>query len=57
MAYVRVSSVAQKPDLANQRAFLEQFCVAAGKAVAEYLEDVGSGLNYKRRNFLRLMER
>ncbi|MHB1762650.1 MAG: IS607 family transposase [Acidimicrobiales bacterium] len=56
VAYVRVSSAAQKPDLANQRAAVEQFCIAAGKAVAEYLEDVESGLNYKRKNFLRLME-
>ena len=55
VAYVRVSSAAQKPDLANQRAAVEQFCIASGKAVAEYLEDVGSGLNYKRKNFLRLM--
>jgi putative resolvase len=30
--------------------------VAAGKEVAEYLEEVGSGLDYKRKHFLRLME-
>jgi predicted site-specific integrase-resolvase len=57
VAYVRVISAAQKPDLVNQRAAVEQFCLASGRAVAEYLEDVGSGLNYKRKNFLRLMER
>jgi predicted site-specific integrase-resolvase len=50
------SSPAQRPDLTNQRAAVEQFCIAAGKDVAEYLEDIGSGLNYKRKNFLRLME-
>ncbi len=57
VAYVRVSSPAQKPDLINQRMAVEQFCIASGKVVAEYLEDVGSGLNYKRKNFLHLMER
>ncbi len=56
VAYVRVSSAAQKPDLAKQRAALEQFCLASGRAVAEYLEDVGSGLNYERKRFLALME-
>lgn len=55
-AYLRVSSAAQRPDLVNQRAAVERFCSAAGKAVAEYLEDVGSGLNYKRKNFVALME-
>ena len=35
---------------------MEQFCIAAGKPVAEYVEDIGSGLNYKRKNLLVLME-
>lgn len=56
VAYVRVSSVAQTPDLVNQRAAVEQFCLASGRAVAEYLEDVGSGLDYKRKRFFELME-
>lgn len=30
--------------------------MAAGKIVHEKLEDIGSGLNYKRKNFIRLME-
>jgi len=55
-AYLRVSSPAQRPDLANQRATVEQFCIAAGREIEDYLEDVGSGLNYTRTNFLRLME-
>ncbi|MDD4932061.1 MAG: IS607 family transposase [Methylacidiphilaceae bacterium] len=56
VTYARVSSAGQKGDLKNQREALEAFCLAQGKAVAERLEDVGSGLNYKRKNFLRLME-
>jgi len=55
-AYLRVSSPTQKSDLAHQHTAVEQFCIAAGKEVAEYLDDVGSGLNYKRKNFLRLIE-
>lgn len=56
VAYARVSSPAQKPDLADQREALERFCVASGKAVGEWVEDVGSGLDYKRRGFLAIME-
>jgi putative resolvase len=33
VAYLRVSSQAQKPDLSNQKAALEQFCSARGMAV------------------------
>jgi predicted site-specific integrase-resolvase len=33
VAYLRVSSQAQKPDLANQRKALEQFCIAKGLPV------------------------
>ena len=46
-AYLRVSSPAQKSDLTNQHIAVEQFCIATGKDVAEYLKDIGSGLNYK----------
>jgi predicted site-specific integrase-resolvase len=56
VAYIRVSSASQKQDLANQRKAVEQFCLASGRVVAEYLDDVGSGLNYKRKSFLHLME-
>ena len=56
VAYIRVSSASQKQDLANQRKAVEQFCLASGRVVADYLDDIGSGLNYKRKNFLHLME-
>jgi len=32
IVYLRVSSTAHKPDLANQRLALEQFCAARGRA-------------------------
>ena len=57
VTYCRVSSTAQKTDLQSQRQAVEQFCVASGRSVSERLEDIGSGLNYKRRHFMALMER
>ena len=47
---------AQKPDLINQRRVLEEFIVARGLANVEFVEEVGGGLNYKRKKFLVLME-
>jgi len=51
VAYCRVSSAAQKADLANQRKVLEEFVVAKGLAGVEFIEEVGGGLNFKRKRF------
>lgn len=56
VTYCRVSSAAQKKDLISQRKAIESFCIAAGKAVDEKFEDMGSGLNYNRKSFVRLLE-
>ena len=56
VVYSRVSSANQKNDLKNQIEAIEQFSIAKGIEVAEWLEDIGSGLNYSRKNFLRLMD-
>lgn len=56
VAYCRVSSTGQKGDLVNQKAAIEHFCIANGKPIALWLEDIGSGLNYERKHFVRLME-
>lgn len=56
VAYCRVSSAAQKPDLLNQRHILEEFVVARGLANVEFIEEVGGGLNFKRMKFLSLMD-
>lgn len=56
ITYCRVSSAGQKKDLNSQKNAVESFCLAAGKIVDEKLEDIGSGLNYKRKNFVHLME-
>lgn len=57
VAYCRVSSQAQRPDLKNQRAVLEDFCLARGIANVEYVEEIGGGLNFKRPKFLELIDR
>lgn len=56
VAYCRVSSAAQRPDLLNQRRVLEQFTAARGLAGIEYIEEVGGGLNFGRKRFLALMD-
>lgn len=56
VAYCRVSSAAQRPDLVNQRHVLEQFATARGLAGVEYVEEVGGGLNFGRKRFLALMD-
>jgi putative resolvase len=54
--YCRVSSAGQKKDLISQRNAVESFCLAQGKTIDLKLEDIGSGLNYKRKNFILLLE-
>ncbi len=53
--YCRVSSRNQKDDLKNQKDFLRTFCNARGVIVEQVIEDIGSGLNYKRKNWLNLI--
>src|SRR5207248_6545119 len=56
IVYARVSAVAQKPDLANQINALEAYCKQHSITVDEWMSDLGSGLNYKRKQFNRLLE-
>ena len=56
IVYARVSSVGQKPDLANQVAALRDYCARHGYQPDEWIEEIGSGLNYQRKHFNRLME-
>src|SRR6266568_5713607 len=56
IVYARVSGVAQKPDLVNQVNALEAYCKQHSITVDEWISDIGSGLNYKRKQFTRLME-
>jgi predicted site-specific integrase-resolvase len=56
VAYCRVSSQAQRPDLKNQRSVIEDFCLARGMASVEYVEEIKGGLNFKRPIFSRIMD-
>ena len=56
IVYTRVSGVAQKPDLANQVHALEAYSKQHSITVDEWMSDIGSGLNYKRKQFNRLLE-
>ena len=54
--YARVSTKNQKEDLQNQVEFLKQFCNAKGIIVNQCIEDFGSGLNYNRKKWNKLLE-
>jgi putative resolvase len=56
VVYCRVSSPGQKDDLASQVAAMEQFCLARGVAVDEWVEEIGGGMDLTRRKFLALMD-
>ena len=51
IGYARVSSPTQRDDLERQVEYLRQ------RGVQEVVTDIGSGLNEKRRGFLRLLDR
>lgn len=57
IAYCRVSSQAQRPDLKNQRAALDHFCAIRGLANVEHVLEIGGGLNFKRKQFLTIVDR
>ena len=54
--YARVSTRNQKDDLQNQVDFLKQFCNAKGIIVNQCIEDFGSGFNYNRKKWNKLLD-
>ena len=56
MAYARVSTNGQKDDLKNQIDFIRQFANAKGVILNETITDIGSGLNYNRKKWNKLLE-
>ena len=54
--YARVSTRNQKDDLQNQTAFLRQYCNAKVMIVGQCIEEYGSGLNYNRPKWNRLLD-
>jgi predicted site-specific integrase-resolvase len=55
VVYCRVSSPGQKDDLASQVSAMEQFCLARGLAVDEWVQEIGGGMNLRRKKFLAIM--
>jgi putative resolvase len=51
IAYARVSMQAQKPDLHHQVEGLRTYCQAQGIQVDEWVEEMGSGLNFQCKHF------
>lgn len=56
VAYARVSSNHQKDNLKNQMTFIRNYTNAKGLILDEELSDIGSGLNYKRYNWNKLLD-
>ena len=54
--YARVSTRNQKDDLQNQVEFLKQFCNAKGIIINQCIGDFGSGLNYNRKKWNKLLD-
>jgi predicted site-specific integrase-resolvase len=57
VVYCRVSSAGQKDDLASQVSAMETYCLNAGIAVDEWIQEIGGGMNFKRKRFLALVDR
>lgn len=55
MCYARVSSHDQKKDLARQVEVLEHYCAAHGWDY-EVIQDLGSGMNYKKKGLKKLLD-
>jgi putative resolvase len=55
VAYCRVSSSNQKPDLKNQRKILEDFCLAKNYVNVSFIEEIGGGLNFNRKEFNKIL--
>ena len=54
--YCRVSTQKQKKDLANQKKTVETWCLNNGIKVSDVYSDIGSGINFDRKEFQRLID-
>lgn len=54
--YCRVSNASQKEDLKNQKEYCLEYCKNSGIFIEEVLTDIGSGLNYNRKNWNKLLK-
>lgn len=56
IVYCRVSSAGQKDDLASQVAAMESYCLAGALPVDTWVQEVGGGMNFKRKHFLSIVD-
>ena len=56
VGYCRVSTQGQKQNLENQKEFVSVYSLSHGIILDEIYTDIGSGLNYKRQNWNRLLK-
>ena len=56
VGYCRVSTQGQKHNLKNQQKFVSIYSLSNGVILDEIYTDIGSGLNYKRQNWSKLLK-
>ena len=56
VGYCRVSTQGQKQNLENQKEFVSVYSLSHGITLDEIYTDIGSGLNYKRKNWNKLLK-
>lgn len=56
IGYCRVSTYNQKSSLQNQEEYLRNYTNAQGVILDEVYTDIGSGINYNRKNFNKILE-
>ena len=56
IGYCRVSTPNQKNSLENQEEYLRSYTNAKGVILDEVFTDIGSGINYNRKNFNKILE-
>ena len=56
IGYCRVSTHNQKNSLENQEEYLRSYTNAKGVILDEVFTDIGSGINYSRKNFNKILE-
>lgn len=56
VGYCRVSTQGQKHNLENQQEFVSIYSLSNGVILDEIYTDIGSGLNYKRQNWNKLLK-
>lgn len=56
IVYCRVSSPGQKNDLKSQVTAMKKHCKSNKLVIDEFIEEIGGGMNFKRKKFLKLID-